>query len=187
MRAYKGFNDGRVCRGHKFEVGRPNVTLEANCVRNGFHCAENPLDCFTYYPDVRKSEYWEVEAAGDINEDAVDSKIACTELTLIRRLSIKQMVLAGIAYLARHPEQLQRHVCEKKGEASEAGGFVIVGGTDPAACGALGTVLALIRLQKGTGKIQDIGLYAVDGVNIKPGVYYRIDGTPALKLNKGVS
>ena len=45
MKAYKGFNKGLTCRGYQFKADEVNVTKEANCVRNGFHCAENPLDC----------------------------------------------------------------------------------------------------------------------------------------------
>ena len=30
-----------------------NITDKANCRANGFHCAENPLDCLSYYPDMK--------------------------------------------------------------------------------------------------------------------------------------
>ena len=46
MIAYKGFNKGLVCRGYQFSNGE-NITDEANCAKNGFHSAENPLDCIT--------------------------------------------------------------------------------------------------------------------------------------------
>ena len=42
MEAYKAFDIGLKCRGYQFVAGL-NVTDQANCVRNGFHCAENPL------------------------------------------------------------------------------------------------------------------------------------------------
>ena len=44
MIAYKGFNKGLICRGYQFQPGE-NITEEANCAQNGFHSAENPLDC----------------------------------------------------------------------------------------------------------------------------------------------
>ena len=44
MIAYKGFKPGLVCRGYQFHMGL-NITDKANCRANGFHCAENPLDC----------------------------------------------------------------------------------------------------------------------------------------------
>ena len=91
MIAYKGFKKGLVCRGYQFEAGKTSVTESANCAQNGFHAAENPLDTFTYYPNIANAEYWMVKCEGDINEDGVDSKIACTELTPIRRLELPEM------------------------------------------------------------------------------------------------
>ena len=44
MIAYKGFEHGLICRGYRFVMGL-NRTGKANCRKNGFHCAENPLDC----------------------------------------------------------------------------------------------------------------------------------------------
>lgn len=54
MYAYKGFEPDLSCRGYRFVMGK-NVTPEANCASNGFHCAENPLDCLTYYSDMDRS------------------------------------------------------------------------------------------------------------------------------------
>lgn len=51
MYAYKGFEPDLSCRGYRFVMGK-NVTPEANCASNGFHCAEDPLDCLTYYSDI---------------------------------------------------------------------------------------------------------------------------------------
>ena len=39
MYAYKGFEPNLSCRGYRFVMGK-NVTPEANCASNGFHCAE---------------------------------------------------------------------------------------------------------------------------------------------------
>ena len=52
MLAYKGFDKGLICRDYQFNPGL-NVTEKANCAKNGFHCAENPLDCFNYYPNIK--------------------------------------------------------------------------------------------------------------------------------------
>ena len=85
MIAYKGFLPGLICRGYQFRMGL-NVTEKANCAHNGFHCAEDPLDCLRYYGDINHAEYYIVDAGGDIDEDGVDSKISCTELTILKRL-----------------------------------------------------------------------------------------------------
>ena len=55
MIAYKGFRPGMICIGYQFQMGL-NVTEKANCRQNGFHCAEDPLDCLSYYGDVDHSE-----------------------------------------------------------------------------------------------------------------------------------
>lgn len=83
MIAYKGFCPGLVCRGYQFKMGL-NVTEKANCAENGFHCAENPLDCLNYYGDIKHSEYYIVNAGGDIDEDSHDTKISCTQLTILK-------------------------------------------------------------------------------------------------------
>ena len=77
MIAYKGFRPGMICIGYQFQMGL-NVTEKANCRQNGFHCAEDPLDCLSYYGDVDHSEYYIVNAGGDIDEDEVDSKKNCS-------------------------------------------------------------------------------------------------------------
>lgn len=55
MIAYKGFLPGLICRGYQFRMGL-NVTEKANCAHNGFHCAEDPLDCLRYYGDINHAE-----------------------------------------------------------------------------------------------------------------------------------
>lgn len=52
MYAYKGFEPDLSCRGYRFVMGK-NVTPEANCASNGFHCAEDPLDCLSYTDVIR--------------------------------------------------------------------------------------------------------------------------------------
>ena len=98
MIAYKGFRPGLICRGYQFVMGL-NTTEKANCRENGFHCAENPLDCLSYYSSLEHSEYYIVNAGGDIDEDEHDSKIACTELTVIKRLTKEELFLHGLAFV----------------------------------------------------------------------------------------
>ena len=47
MIAYKGFRPGMICIDYQFQMGL-NVTEKANCRQNGFHCAEDPLDCLSF-------------------------------------------------------------------------------------------------------------------------------------------
>ena len=90
--AYKMFNKDLTCtrgRGRfQYTLGEWIEEPEANCVKNGFHCAKNPLDCLSYYPRWDDSQCWIVEIAGDIDEDSIDSKVSCTRIRLIKRLTL---------------------------------------------------------------------------------------------------
>jgi len=173
MIAYKAFEPGLICRGYQFVMGL-NVTDEANCARNGFHCAENPLDCLRYYPDMDKSEYYIVDCRGDINEDGRDSKIACTELFIIKRLTKEDFFLHGLAYMADHPlMKWGSHVTADRAKAKN--GFAVVRGVDPIACGTKGDILALAKEDPTNGRITQIAMTRVDNVIILPGVWYGAD------------
>lgn len=173
MIAYKGFQIGLVCRGYQFVPGK-NVTEEANCGENGFHCAEDPLDCLSYYSDMAHSEYWLVRPGGDIDEDGNDSKIACTELTLIKKLDREEFFLHALAYMADHPaRRWSSHVEKERSEASR--GYAVVRGVDPIARGKKGDILAFAREDPATGKIVQIALTVIDGKKVKPKVWYGPD------------
>jgi hypothetical protein len=174
MIAYKGFAPGLICRGYQFVMGL-NVTDKANCTANGFHCAENPLDCLTYYPNMEQSEYYLVDAGGDVDEDAVDSKIACTELTIRKKLSREEFFLHALAYMYDHPSRkCSRHVRRDQGMA-EANGYVVVRGADPVAMGKRNSILALAKEGPGPHRIEQVTLICVDGKRAKPNVWYDAD------------
>lgn len=173
MLAYKGFSPGLVCRDYQFVMGM-NVTEKANCAANGFHCAENPLDCLTYYSNMDHSEYYLVQPGGDIDEDNHDSKIACTELTIIKKLGREEFFLHALAYMMDHPNRVWScHVKKDSGTASC--GYVVVRGTEPVACGKEGDILAFVKEDPRTRKVAQIALTRVDGKQIKPHVWYDIE------------
>lgn len=173
MIAYKGFDPGLMCRGYQFVMGL-NTTEKANCAANGFHCAEDPLDCLTYYSDMEHAEYYLVNAGGDVDEDAIDSKISCTELTILRKLDRADFFLHALAFMVDHPKRMQnKKVHTEKGKASW--GYAVVRGTDPKACGNKGDILAFAKEDPNTKKIIQIGLTEVDGVKVLPGKWYDID------------
>lgn len=119
MIAYKGFAPGLVCLGYQFRMGL-NVTDKANCAQNGFHCAEDPLDCLSYYSNMERSEYCLVSAGGDVDEDGRDSKISCTELTILKRLDQEDFFLHALAYMMDHPaRKYSSHVTKDSGEAEK--------------------------------------------------------------------
>ena len=172
MIAYKAFEPGLVCRRHRFQMG-VNRTEKANCLQNGFHCAENPFDCLTYYSDIHKSEYYLVDARGDIDEDDVDTKIACTELIIIKRLSIEEFFLHGLAYMVDHPHQKWSHV--NKDSAQAHNGYALVRGSEPVAKGKLGDILAFAKEDITTGHVIQLAYAIVDGKEITPDTWYGVD------------
>lgn len=174
MIAYKGFGPGLVCLGYRFQMGL-NVTDKANCAQNGFHCAENPLDCLTYYPDMSRSEYYLVDAGGDVDEDATDSKISCTRLTILKKLDREQFFLHALAYMMDHPERkCSNHVTKGSGRA-EKNGFVVVRGVDPVAKGKQNSILAFVKEEPDRKTITQVTLTCVDGKRAKPNVWYDAD------------
>lgn len=177
MKAYKGFNKGLVCRGYRFKAHEVNITKAANCVQNGFHCAENPLDCLTYYPHWDSSEYWIVDAGGDVHEDGSDTKISCTELKCIKKLTLNEFLIESIRYMFNHPYREWAHCVRKnKGIANKSDKFVLVRGKNPIAKGDKGTVIGLLKEYRTNKKIREVGLYTIDGVNVKANTYYNVAG-----------
>lgn len=174
MIAYKGFRPGMICIDYQFRMGL-NVTEKANCRQNGFHCAENPLDCLNYYGDIDHSEYYIVNAGGDIDEDEVDSKISCTELTVLKRLTKEELLLHGLAFMADHPKrEWNSHV--RKDQAEACDGYAAVRGADPIAKGRRkGDVLAFAKEDPATGCIQQIVVATIDGKTLLPNVWYGVD------------
>lgn len=173
MRAYKGFEKGLVCRGYQFSMGK-NVTEKANCSANGFHCAEDPLDCLCYYPDMDSSEYYIVNAGGDMDEDGIDTKVSCTELTVLKKLTKKDFFLHALAFMADHP--FREWSCKVARDRAEAtGGYAVVRGIDPAARGRMGDILAFAKEDAVKGTILQVALAQVDGIKILPDIWYGAD------------
>lgn len=173
MIAYKAFDKGLRCRGYQFQMGL-NVTEKAQTKSCGFHCAEDPLDCLRYYGNMNCAEYYIVNAGGDVDEDEIDSKISCTELTIIKRLSKEDFVLHALAYMVDHPKRASNSLVERdRGEVGHHG-FVIVRGIDPIAKGCKGEILALAR-EAGDGTIAEVTMVTVDGKSIKPGRWYGME------------
>lgn len=179
MIAFKAFNKDLTCvsSGNKYQyyLGVWNEELDANCRENGMHCAENPLDCLSYYPNWDQAVYYMVIAHGDIDEDANDSKISCTRLRLVKQLDRGEFVAHSLKYLFDHPLRANNsRVCINKGEAAQ--GFTVVRGRSPIAKGSLGDVLGFAKEGRGNSEITEIGIHIVDGERILPDTWYDING-----------
>lgn len=175
MIAYKAFNKNLTCRNYQFKMGL-NVTEKAKAVAYGFHCAENPLDCLSYYGNMNSADYYIVNAGGDVDEDGHDTKIACTELTIIKKLTLEEFVLHALAYMVDHPKREWNGNVIKDNGAAGCHGFAIVRGMDPIAKGKKGQILAFAK-EDDSGCIMEVSMVAVDGQQIKPGTWYGLDLT----------
>ncbi len=173
--AYKALEKDLSCRGYQFNPTGWNKEPAANCRENGFHCAENPLDCLTYYSDMDNAVYYTVLAAGDIHEDGSDSKISCTEMKLVKQLSIEEFVVHALKYISDHPLRANsNNVCMNEGIVQDK--FVIVRGKNPIARGKKGEILGFAKENINDKDIAELGMYVVDGVNIQENTWYDICG-----------
>ena len=176
MRAFKAFNKNMTCTlGHgsyQYEEGKTYREDKAQAHETGFHCASYILDCFSYYPKSSSTIVCPVEASGDIDEDGSNTKISCTVMTIGKRMSCEGIVLEAIRYIARHPRFKDKHIHENKGRDDY---FCIVRGTNPIAAGSKGTVLGIIK-ENPRHKIQAVAIYKIDGIILKAGHYYDING-----------
>ncbi len=173
---YKMFDKGLKCRGYKFKVGL-NVCDHATCVKEGFHAAENPLDCLSYYYDFDGSECWICYADGEVHENGSDTKISCTRLEILRRLTKAQFVAESVNYILSHPRRplsTRVTVQEKKRRVAEtnSNGFAIVVGEEPRARAHKdGEIIALlVTARSGHGYEKLVFLH---GEEVKAGVIYR--------------
>lgn len=169
--AYKGLNPDRVASlgsGWKHLVpGVKYTETTSKTARSGWHCTENPFACLSYFPLGRGNHYYQVEAEGSIDEDSRE-EIACTELTLLRELTLKELAGYGMVYMVEHPnrERWERdgshiQVAADRAQAYEAGEIAIARGVHPVVCGAQGSILGLI-LEPEPGKIVAARLFVPD-------------------------
>lgn len=188
MIAYKGFTKDLTARlgsgNYKFKPGETAVEESSKTVRSGFHCCENPFECLGYYSLKSDDQFWQVEASGSIDEDNFE-RIACTEMTLIKRLSVKEFAGYGMAYIVRHPmrdkwEQRYRGivVAKERAEADERESIAIARGKHPKVKGVEGAILGLI-LEPQKGEIASARLFVPD--RQQAGKWYTIDADRNLK------
>ena len=131
MIAYKGTDLNGECRGMQYEVGKEyTADGDVSCCQNGLHACEAPLDVFPYYPPA-SSRYFEIEASGDINHGADDTKLAARTLKIKAEIGIPGIVKAQIEYvkkkigfdeaIRRANKEKENHATGNQGAASATG------------------------------------------------------------------
>lgn len=119
----------------------------------------------------QNSEYYLVRPCGDLDEDAVDSRISCTQLWVLRKLEPQEFFLHALAYMADHPQMPDG--CDVKRERAQAwNGYAVVRGKHPRAKGKLGDILAFAREAVNGPKIEHLSLCVIDGKERLPDTWY---------------
>lgn len=182
MIAYKGFTGeltARLGEGiYQFREGDTFTESSSKTAESGFHCCENPFRCLTYYPLGNGNRYFMVKAEGSIDEDESE-RIACTRLTLLKELTLKEFAGHGMMYMVQHParEKWQQsghglEVCSERATADCTGAIAIARGAHPEVRGAAGSILGLI-LEPAAGNIVAARLF-VAGENRKADTWYTL-------------
>lgn len=182
MKVFKATNADMSChmgRGtFQYFLGQTATAESSKCGNTGLHACEYVLDCMNYYGMGKGNRFFEAEASGDIAEDGVNTRISCTELTLVRELTVRDIAREAMKYMLRHPKRNWEHsgrgavAAKERAEAVQPDGIAIARGTDPAVRGCAGSCLGLIReTEEG---IREARLFTVEG-SIRPGVWYTVE------------
>ena len=180
MKAYKGFNPDMTCRGFQYKEGETYTEDKAELCSCGFHACEDPVDCLAYYePD--SSVYHEVELDEVSPMRDSDTKVAAKKITIGAKVEIASMVKASIDFrFSKTIEEKGGHATGYRGAASATGkaGIALAAGVECMAMGALGCWIVLTeRVWDDAGgyyRIKEVRALEVDGVNIKPEVWYML-------------
>ena len=189
IKAYKGFNPDMTCRGFQYKKGETYTAEKASLCKSGFHACEDPIDCFAYY-DPAELVFHEVELDEVDTERDVDSKVAAKKITIGAKIDIASMIKASIDFrFSNTTEEKGGHATGYSGAASATGyrgaasatgkaGIALAAGVECKAMGALGCWIILTERvwdDKGNNyRIKEVRALEVDGVNIKPEVWYML-------------
>lgn len=183
MKVYKATDSDMSCHMGKgrfqYHLGVPETAEKSKCGDTGLHACEYVLDCVTYYRMDGNNRFFEAEAAGDIAEDGVNTRISCTELTLIRELCMKDIAREAIRYMVSHPKREGwQHksgmavVSTDSAAIDTRDGIAIARGTNPRVKGCEGAHVGWIReTEEG---ITEARLMTVGGA-LEPETWYTIE------------
>ena len=186
MIAYKGISPDMTARlgnhdGEIFEVGKTYTVKESKTARNGYHCCENPAQCLGYY-NLESDRFFKVEAAGSIDEDDAE-RIACTKLTILQELDVKDFFCACIRYIVAHPDRKKWEWSGKGIEIARSSAkapiIAIARGEDPRAMITSEDGFIGLIVEDANGQLVIAKTIRIDNKNYYSGTWYRLnlDGT----------
>lgn len=140
IKGYKGFKPGLICLRKQYKVGEVFTEPEAIPCMSGIHFCKNPLAVLKFYPPVSSTgipnEYAEVEALEEpVTDDNI--KFCTTKLKIVRKLSLDELIQAGINYALQHKQSIKESTDDysavtntgNRSAASNTGNYSIVANT----------------------------------------------------------
>ena len=200
---YKGLDSELKCLNFQFQIGGKYHEQGADLCHNGFHFCLNPLDIFNYY-EPTNSRFCVVNANGVTSQTSRDSKRVCTDIEIVREITLQEVISAGVDYIIQNTGN--KSVATNTGDESVAtntgnwsvavntgyGGVASVSEKDGVAiatgygCKVKGAIgCGIVAVERGnwdgtTYPLIAIKAAVVDGIKIKANTYY------VLKNNKFV-
>ena len=87
MKGYKVFNPKWTCRGFQYQVGESYEMDDKPIVCDrGFHFCIKASDCFKFYDFNSQNKVAEIEAYGDIDQEADSSKCCTNKIKIVREI-----------------------------------------------------------------------------------------------------
>ena len=128
IRAFKGMDKNMQCRGFQFEIGKTYTTDTVELCKSGFHACEHPMDVFHYYMP-HESRFFEVELGGEICRGYDDTKVAASEITILREVGFREMVNAAVKHAAKRTKKNSSRSARDNGAASATGHYCVASAT----------------------------------------------------------
>lgn len=184
MTVFKATNEDMSCTMGEgkffYRLGVPERAERSRCGSTGLHACEYVLDCTGYYRLGEGNRFFLAEASGDIAEDGCNTRIACTELTLVQELTCREIAAHAMLYMVKHPRrdgwEVEHSMVVAAKDLAQAlfpDAIAIARGQRPVAWGVMGAHLGLLR--EVDGKITDARLLTVGKNGIKPGFWYTVE------------
>jgi hypothetical protein len=98
---YKGLDSELKCLNFQFQIGGKYHEQGADLCHNGFHFCLNPLDIFNYY-EPTNSRFCVVNANGVTSQTSRDSKRVCTDIEIVREITLQEVISAGVDYIIQN-------------------------------------------------------------------------------------
>lgn len=201
---FKGFDENMQCRGFQYQEGNTyheDGNIEA--CQSGFHFCKYPLDVFKHYSPA-KNRFCSVEGFGKVSNDTGDTKVAVSDLKVKAEIGISGLVKAAIEYTRK---RCTNKCNAKEGEPATAGdsgaatagyrgaatsrgksctgknGLSVARGNNVRVRGGMGAILVIAEENEDNYNIASWKAVVVDGVNVKPDTWYKLQNGELVEDN----